>query len=265
MNNTTPNTDPAFIAEIKDSDYRNATGLSQSSLKYFLITPAHYLASTEEQIEPTKAMQFGTAFHAHLLQSNPEEHYAVKNKVDGRSKEGKAYNEQFALENAGKVVIDSDEKSKIVCMAEEVMGHATAGKLMQSLTHREFAVFGTNHGIRLKGLIDGYDEETGTIVDIKTAEDASPKGFRKAVWDRRYDIQVVHYTWLLKNAGKPVNAFYFIAVEKEAPYAVGVYKISADCLEKSFKTWDDALDSFWVCRASGVYPAYSDNPVEITL
>jgi exodeoxyribonuclease VIII len=262
---TTPNADPAFIAEIKDSDYRNATGLSQSSLKHFLISPAHYLASTEEHIEPTKAMQFGTAFHAHLLQANPEEHYAVKIKVDGRSKEGKLYNEQFALENASKVVIDSDEKSKIVCMAEEVMGHATAGKLMQSLTHREFAVFGTNHGIRLKGLIDGYNEKEGIVIDLKTAEDASPAGFRKAIWDRGYALQQVHYTWLLTNAGKPVNAFYFIAVEKEPPYAVGVYKINADSLTKSFKIWDDALDSFFVCQASGVYPAYSENPVEITL
>ena len=265
MNNTTPNTDPAFIAEIKDSDYRKATGLSQSSLKYFLISPAHYLASTEEQIEPTKAMQFGTAFHAHLLQANPEEHYAVKNKVDGRSKEGKAYNEQFAIENAGKVVIDSDEKSKIVCMAEEVMAHTTAGKLMQSLTHREFAVFGTLNGVRLKGLIDGYDETTGTVVDIKTAEDASPKGFRKAVWDRRYDIQVAHYTWLLTNAGKPVNAFYFCAVEKEPPYAVGVYQISKDSMLKTWQNWNEAIGRFKDCQTTGVYPAYSDNPVEINL
>jgi len=262
---TTPNTEPAFIAEIKDADYRKATGLSQSSLKHFLISPAHYLASTEEVIEPTKAMQFGTAFHAHLLQANPEEHYAVKNKVDGRSKEGKAYNEQFAFENAGKVVIDSDEKSKIVCMAEEVMAHPTAGKLMQSLTHREFAVFGTHQGVRLKGLIDGYCHEEGVIVDLKTAEDASPAGFRKAIRDRRYDIQVAHYTWLMLNAGKRVNVFYFIAVEKEAPYAVGVYKINPHTLMYSMGTWEEAIGRFKDCQSTGLYPAYSDTPVEITL
>lgn len=259
------NTEHSIITDITESDYRKATGLSQSSLKDFLISPAHYLALIEKQIEPTRAMQFGTAFHAHLLRDNPEDYYAVKNKVDGRSREGKAYNEQFALENAGKVVIDLDDRNTIVSMAEEVMNHATAGELMKSLTHKEFAVFGTNHGIRLKGLIDGYDKTTGTVIDLKTAEDASPKGFKKAIWDRRYDIQVVHYTWLLQNAGLPVNKFYFIAIEKEPPFAVGVYTINPESLTKSFKTWDDALDQFFVCQASGVYPAYSENPVEITL
>jgi exodeoxyribonuclease VIII len=259
------NTDPAIVTNITEAEYRKATGLSQSSLKEFLISPAHYLASTEKTKEPTKAMQFGTAFHAHLLQANPEEHYAVKNKVDGRSKEGKAYNEQFALENAGKIILDSEEHDKIVSMADSVMANGFAGDVIQSLTHKEFAVFGINHGIRLKGLIDGYNEKEGIVIDLKTAEDASPVGFRKAILDRGYALQQVHYTWLLTNAGKPVNAFYFIAIEKEPPYAVGVYKINADSLTKSFKIWDDALDSFFVCQASGAYPAYDEEPIEITL
>lgn len=259
------NTDPAVITNITEAEYRKATGLSQSSLKEFLISPAHYLASIEKIKEPTKAMQFGTAFHANMLADEPTDIYAVKKKVDGRSKEGRAYNEQFALENAGKIVLDSEEHDKIISMADSVMANGFAGDVIQSLTHKEFAVFGTNHGIRLKGLIDGYNEKEGIVIDLKTAEDASPAGFRKAIWDRGYALQQVHYTWLLTNAGKPVNAFYFIAIEKEPPYAVGVYTINKDSLANAFKVWDDALDSFWVCQASGVYPAYSENPVEITL
>ena len=260
------NTEHSIITDITESDYRKATGLSQSSLKKFITqSPAHYLASLEEVQEPTKAMQFGTAFHANMLASEPTDIYAVKKKVDGRSKEGKLYNETFALENQGKVIIDKEEHSRIIAMADSVMGHEFAGRTIQALTHKEFAVFGTNHGIRLKGLIDGYNEKEGIVIDLKTAEDSSPIGFRKACWDRAYAIQQVHYTWLLTNAGKPVNAFYFIAVEKEPPYAVGVYKINAESLTKSFKVWDDALDSFFVCQASGVYPAYSEEPIEITL
>jgi exodeoxyribonuclease VIII len=259
------NTDPAVITNITETEYRKATGLSQSSLKEFLISPAHYLASTESTREPSRAMQFGTAFHAKVLQDNPEEHYAVKQKVDGRSKEGRAYNEEFALANAGKIILDSEEHSKIISMTDSVMSNGFAGSLIQSLTNKEFAVFGTNHGIRLKGLIDGYNEKDGIVIDLKTAEDASPAGFRKAIWDRGYALQQVHYSWLLKNAGKPVNAFYFIAIEKEPPFAVGIYTINKDSLANAFKVWDNALDSFWVCQATGVYPAYSENPVEITL
>lgn len=262
---TNTNTDPAFIAEIKDADYRKATGLSQSSLKKFLVSPAHYLASLEEVQEPTKAMQFGTAFHANMLASEPTDIYAVKKKVDGRSKEGKQYNESFALENQGKVVIDEEEHSKIIAMADSMMAHEFAGKTIQALTHKEFAVFGTHKGVRLKGLIDGYNEKEGIVIDLKTAEDSSPKGFKRAIWDRAYDIQVAHYTWLLTNAGKRVNAFYFFAIEKEPPYAVGCYIINPNSLLYSFKNWDEAIERFAECQKTGNYPAYSNEVVEITL
>lgn len=263
---TTTNTDPAFIAEIKDADYRKATGLSQSSLKKFIVqSPAHYLASLEEVQEPTKAMQFGTAFHANMLASEPTDIYAVKKKVDGRSKEGKLYNETFALENQGKVIIDEEEHSRIIAMADSMMSHEFAGSAIQALTHKEFAVFGTHKGVRLKGLIDGYNEKEGIVIDLKTAEDSSPSGFRKAIWDRAYAIQQVHYTWLLTNAGKPVNAFYFFAIEKEPPYAVGCYMLTAESLTKSLKVWEEAIERFAECQTTGNYPAYSDEVVQITL
>lgn len=261
MTNTL-HTDFAVLTDIKDATYRGATGLSQSSLKLFLTSPAHYLASLDAIVEPSKAMQFGTAFHANLLQPNPSDHYAVKQKVDGRSKEGKAYNEQFQLENEGKVIIDTEDEARIASMKLSVMSHITANSLMNNLTHSEFAVFGTykaNAGtVRVKGLIDGYCEKTGIIVDIKTCEDASPRGFRKAIWDRRYDIQVVQYCWLLENAGLPVTDFVFVAVEKMPPFAVGCYTINPESLKNTKETWTQALERYAVCQLTGRYPAYSD-------
>jgi len=262
---TNTGTDSAIIEKITEADYRKATGLSQSSLKDFLISPAHYLASTESTREPSRAMQFGTAFHAKVLQDNPEEHYAIKQKVDGRSKEGRAYNEQFALENAGKIILDSEEHNKILSMYDSLMSHKFACDSIRSLTHKEFAVFGTINGVRVKGLIDGYNEREGIVIDIKTAEDASPAGFRKAIFDRKYDLQAVHYSFLLLNAGKRVNVFYFLAIEKEPPFAIGVYKINPNSLLYSMNKWEDAIKQFKICQETGNYPAYSENPVEISL
>lgn len=254
-----------IVTKITEKEYRDSTGLSQSMLKHFSVSPAHYLAETETKSEPTKAMILGTAFHANMLDDEPSDIYAVKRKVDGRSKEGRLYNEEFALENAGKIIIDSDEHSRIISMADSVMGHPFAGELMQKLTHKEFAVYGDFKGVRLKGKIDGYIEQGGIIIDLKTAEDASPKGFKKAIFDCQYNLQVAHYTWLMLNAGKPVNCFYFIAVEKQAPYAVGVYKMSPISVMQSMSTWENLIDRFKICQETGNYPAYSDNPVEITL
>ena len=261
--------DPAVLTNIKDKDYRGAGGLSQSAIKDFIKSPAHYLVATEQTSEPTPAMQLGTAFHAVMLQDNPTDHYAVKIKMDGRTKDGKAYNEQFALDNAGKVVINSEEEEILFDMRRSIFKHPLASKLAFGLTHKEFAVFGTmetNDGmVRLKGLIDGYSETEGYILDYKTCEDASPLGFIKAIRDRRYDIQSVQYPWLLNNAKMKVKDFYFVCVEKVPPYAVGVYRIDLDNLIETGKKWAWAIGDFCECQNTGKFPAYSDDCLTLTL
>lgn len=254
-----------FNPNMSDADYRKAQGLSQSSLKTFLVSPAHYLASTEEVREPTKAMQLGTAFHAVMLQDNPSDFYAVQKKVDGRTKEGRAYNEQFALENAGKVIINEEEEHMLFSMKQSVMNHPLASKLASSITHRETALFGEYEGVKLKGLMDGYIASEGIIVDYKSCEDASPSGFRKQIWDFRYDIQSIQYPWLVRNAGLRCSDFYFICIEKKPPFAVGVYKISEPSIKKSTDTWHNAILRFKDCTATGNFPAYSESLVEIVL
>lgn len=261
--------DPAVLVNIKDKDYRGATGLSQSSIKDFIKSPAHYLVATEQTSEPTPAMQLGTAFHAVMLQDKPREHYAVKIKMDGRTKDGKAYNEQFALDNAGKAVINTEDEETLFKMRDSILAHPLASKLAKGLTHKEFAVFGsieTNEGyVRLKGLIDGYSETEGYILDYKTCEDASPLGFIKAIRDRRYDIQSVQYPWLLNNAKMKVKDFYFVCVEKVPPYAVGVYRIDLDNLIETGKKWAWAINDFCECQNTGKFPAYSDDCITLSL
>ena len=262
--------DPAFCAGMTEADYRKAIGLSQSSLKIFHKSPAHYLSSTEEQAEPTDAMIMGSVFHAMVLQPDKaQDLYAVKLKMDGRSKEGKAYNENFAIENAGKLIINHESEAQLFKMYQSINNHPKAFELLAESDYKELPVFGTYptpYGdVRLKGLIDAYDSKRGFVNDIKTCEDASPEGFRKAIWERRYDFQDVQYGWLLENAGKPVNQFNFICVEKKPPFAVAVYSISAESLLKSAGRWEDLVIEFGACTSSGIWKAYSDEIIELSL
>lgn len=255
--------DASVLTDISEQDYRKALGLSQSSLKDFLTSPAHYLSATEEVQEPTKAMQVGTAFHALMLQDNPLAFYAIKKKMDGRTKDGKEYNERFAVENVGKAIIDSEDEETIQRMRESILRHPLARELISKITHKELAIFGTTKdgNVRLKGRLDAYCEEDGFIIDFKSAEDASPEGFKKAIFDRRYDLQNIQYPWLINNAGKKFTKFYFIACEKKPPYAVGVYSISENWLTYTADIWAKAVYRYSDCQKSGVYPAYSDEEV----
>jgi hypothetical protein len=262
--------DPSFVPNIVDSDYRKATGLSKSMLSHFLKSPAHYLAHCDQMSEPTAAMQFGTAYDAEILQQKPSDFYAVMPDVDGRTKEGKAVKEQFKIDAAGKAVISPKEAEMIPLMKKALYEHPVANRLLRTLTHKQVACFGTyqdskDKQVRLKGLLDGYNEAEGIIVDLKTAEDASPEGFRKAIWKYKYAYQDIQYRWLLTNAGKPVNDFIFIVQEKEPPFAVGCYSISVDDLALTYQSWEMAMIRFGHCQKSGQYPAYADEVVNLKL
>lgn len=254
---------------MSEAEYRKALGLSQSSLKKFLISPAHYLSSLEEQKEPTKEMQIGTAFHAVLLQQKPSDFYAVSKKFDRRKTQDKIEAEQFELENAGKAIIDSEDEQTILKMKESILAHPTAKRLINNLTHKEFPLFADVQAeqgtVRIKGLLDGYIESEGIVVDAKSCVDASPKGFKKAIWDFGYMYQNIHYKRLLELNGKKFTKFYFVCVEKKPPYAVGVYFISSESLSLTESVWNNALNFFSICQREGNYPAYSQNAVEIQL
>lgn len=259
----------SFVPDIKDIEYRNATGLSKSMLSHFLRSPAHYLAHCDQTSEPTAAMQFGTAYDATILQKTPSDFFAVMPDVDGRTKEGKAIKEQFKIDSAGKAVISPKEADLLPLMKKALYEHPVASRLLRTLTHKQVACFGTlpvcDKKVRLKGLLDGYNENEGIIIDLKTAEDSSPEGFRKAIWKFKYAYQDIQYRWLLNNAGKPVNDFIFIVQEKEPPFAVGCYSISVDDLALTYQSWDMAMTRFAFCQSSGVYPAYSDEVVNLKL
>lgn len=268
MSNPKNQSNPASFAGMLDADYRNAKGLSKSMLTHFLKSPAHYIAALQEKEEPTKAMVFGTAFHAEMLMPNPSEHYAVKLKMDGRTKEGKAYNEQFEIQNAGKAVIDVVEEASIKGMRDAVWNHPFARQLMENRGLNEFSIFATyNEGevpVTLKGRFDAFNPDTGIIIDLKSCEDASPEGFRKACRNFRYDLQYMQYFWLASQLYN-VKEFYFIAVEKSPPYAVGVYRLGDATKKFVHAEWNLLIQNFAFCETKGQFPAYSDECVALDI
>lgn len=260
--------DGNLVLNIEDRDYRSAHGLSKSMLTYFLRSPKHYLYATETTTEPTDAMQFGTAIDAEILRSNPKDFYAVCPDVDGRTKEGKLIKEKFKQEAEGKAVISAKDAEKIPFIKESLQGHPEVGKILRNLTHKQLAVFGTistAHGdVVLKGLIDGYDEKTGTVFDLKTAQDASPEGFRRAMKSFSYHYQEIQYRWLLNNLGMPVDRFVFGVVDSAPPFVTGAYSMHDSLLKPTYDNWYRAIEKFAKCNGSGNWEGYGDSVITLT-
>ena len=117
-------------------------------------------------------------------------------------------------------------------------------------------------GIRAKCRPDWISSDGHTVVDLKTTQDASPKGFQKSIANFGYHIQSAWYMRVLKNLDVPVKEFIFIAIEKTAPFCVGVYRASEEMLEEGNKKVDEAIDKILWCKENDTYPDYTPNEIE---
>ena len=100
---------------------------------------------------------------------------------------------------------------------------------------------------------DGYN----IIVDLKTTQDASPTGFAKSIANYRYHVQAAFYMQGVYAAtGKYPERFVFIAIEKEAPFAVGVYEIDADALALGRELYQRDLRTLQQAKQSQQWHAY---------
>jgi exodeoxyribonuclease VIII len=119
--------------------------------------------------------------------------------------------------------------------------------------------------VLVKCAIDGISDD-GFIYDLKTCEDASPRGFLSAVRKYNYGLQAYFYRHAVESAYKcRVLGFRFIAVEKEPPYATAVYELGPELMTNAAFDFERALTAYKTCTASGEWPGYQKEITTIDL
>jgi len=227
--------------------------ISNSRLTAFKRSPLHLIHYLTKPKESTPAMTFGSAFHAYLLEPDKfNSLYAVAPDVDRRTKEGKLEFDKFVYESDGKTVLSNSDKSKIVNMTEAVYANPIAAELMSQLTATEVNREWISDGLKMpmRGIIDGIAPDF--MLDIKTCMDANPYKFQRDAWNMNYHRQAAIYL----DSDHSILDFYFIAIEKDAPYGVSVHKVTNSMLDKGREIYLDQLIEYkaWAdagCPAAG--------------
>jgi len=238
---------------ISNADYHADPAISASQLKTVMQSPYHYwsryLDPDRVAMVPTAAMRFGSLAHCAVLEPDElSKRYQLA--PDRRTKEGKAAVIEMAA--AGIEAVSEADMVLAVNMAVAVHGHPTAGALLQiGQAEQSFWFDDIPTGLRCKCRPDWFDGTT--IVDLKTCQDASPTGFAKAVANFGYQIQAAHYL-----AGTLATRFVFVAVEKTAPYSIGVYELNTEALIHGSIARHNALQIVQDCRAVNSWPGYTD-------
>lgn len=245
----------AAAKEMPNADYRGIDAVSASGLaKIIRTTPAHYLEYITGKREATPAQEFGTAVHAAILEPDLFSKAYVQ-KPEGLSlatKEGK----EWKLSVGGKKILSFEDFRAVQFMSANVLEHPVIGDLIEKgIKEKSFFWTDPETGLLCKCRPDCFIGDK--VIDIKTAEDASPRGFQSSIQKWGYATQSVHYLEGMSHiTGKRLTDFIHVVVEKSAPFAVACYVLDDASLERAAIDVRRGLALIKDCRDKKQWPAY---------
>lgn len=261
-------------AAIPSRDYHALDDLSSHRLRLFQRSPAHYRHHLSNPEPATTAQAFGEMLHLAVLEPDV---FAREVVVTDASSRTNAYKALVETHGAARVA-SADEYAALHAMRDALYAHPAARTLLDGdapreltlLFAREVACGDTGECVPLdcKSRLDLFDLGSRRIVDVKSARDASPRAFGRAAHDFGYLLQGAFYAMAAAAVtGLPAEAFevVFVVVEKDPPYAVGVYQASPFQLARAQAEIDVLAERFARCRRDDRWPAYSAQVEPLTL
>lgn len=154
-------------------------------------------------------------------------------------------------------MLSEDDGEQVRQISTAVHAHTSAAKLLTN-GHAEVAVFSEIDGQPVKCKCD-YLRENVAVIDLKTTDDASEKGFMKSVLNYGYHQQAAFYLDVMQAVGQPVGRFIFVVVEKTAPFLVAIHELSDEFIEIGRELNRQALVTYGECCATGNWHGYDEN------
>lgn len=257
-----------LFEDISSEDYHAGDGVSSSQLKAVGDSLADYLWPKRRE---TSAMALGTAAHLAILEPDVfEKSVVVRPKSDRRTKEGKAEYQAFldqhekGLETGALIELTQDVRDHALSLRDAVMGHPIAAQLFTD-GRPEVSGYWVDEatGILCKCRPDWLRDD-GMEVSLKTARDASDKGFQRDAHAYGYHLSTAYYRDGLDILGVTTQPTAFVIVETDdpRPERVRVMIMDDHFVELGRQKYRAALDRLATHRAEpGQWAGY---PLEIT-
>ena len=222
---------------------------------------------------PTPALIIGEAVHVATLQPEIFPSMFVRAGIcEATKKDGKR------CTNPGKAIVESlwmcgvhlhgdaatdprriltpDEFDQVEQMRDAIFADRHAAEILAECAEREVtAIWKLANGLTCKARLDLFSIGGELIADLKTTEDASP-AFERKIDDYGYARQAAMYKWWAQTRGYRVGAYRIIAVEKSAPFCVGIHTISERAIDLAADELSPLLDLYRKCEVANDWPGY---------
>lgn len=164
-------------------------------------------------------------------------------------------------------LISADDKERITNIVRAISFNRAATELLKAEGRNEVTAFYKNPvtGTECKLRCDGIRPGWGTMLDIKTTENASRREFERAIAKYRYYYQAAWYQDGFKVFGETFDNFALIAVEKSAPYGVATYRLMDEAIQAGREEYLQDLKVYAECERTGVWHSYDSEFQDISL
>ncbi len=260
------------ICKLSMADYLADPSFSQSMLKKVKRSPLHFRYAVDHPEKSTPEQIIGTVTHSAILEPDllgtacwvrPETYENKKGdtkKWTGNAGECK----DWLVAHEDRPVIRQNDFDRVMGMRESVLAHeSAAAALKNGAAETCFFADDPETGLPLKCRTDWLSGNT--IIDLKTTDDAREEAFYFSILKYGYDVQAAFNLDMAKWVGVPKDYFLFIAIEKDAPYAVAVYELSADFIEAGREKYRRYLSIIDHCVKTDSWPGYDPSIKSISL
>ena len=250
----------SLVEHLSNSEYHSSPGVSKSMLDVFSRSPHHYWWQYKSGQAPERkespAMRQGTIIHTAILEPvRFKEDYVASKFTDKRSKAYKAFVEDAAED--GQIVLTQPEYDMALKCRESVMKNPYAAAALSEGAAEVSAFVEDNEvdNLLVRARFDWL--APGVIVDLKTTVHAG-YDFAHSIRKYRYHLQAAMYSRVAQLCGIEKCEFLFIAVERDFPYGVGVYKLSEEDMENGLRLYFDLTSRLVECERENKWPCYTE-------
>lgn len=235
--------------DMANADYHALPSISSTAVKTVAKqSVAHWIGAERKE---TPAMALGSAVHSLALEPHKEE--VVRGPETRR---GNAWKDAVASvsDNPDAIVLNEADYDRAADIANAARANPVLKQYLDDPASQiEMSVVLTDPdcGIEIRTRPDLYHPPSGTIVDLKSTIDASPRGFQRQAINLGYHIQAFHYCRALQLEGLKVERFVFVAVETSAPYATCAHIVSPELMAIGGLSWEMAMEKIMSYKQDG--------------
>jgi hypothetical protein len=260
---------PGVYPGIDYAIYASWDAMRSSVASKFERSAAHGRLALLDGDEPSASKELGSAVHLAILEPERlEKQCIVKPKADRRlkaSREGvlcEAEITAWELEHAGQDWVSQDDLDKALRIRDAIWQKPWAQALLGSYGSNEVSVawadpeFKLPCKARMDRLVHDY-EGVSTIVELKSAFDASHEGFNRARQRFSYHVQAAMQVTGLDVLSPFTHRLKWLAIETAPPFESALYDPTPEMHAEGMRRFKGALAQYAEGMRTGYWPGYS--------